>query len=356
MASLSQLRGKYYARVYLRQDGKYKEKIIPLHTTDRSIATARLKEVKRKEKKIKQGLSENLAAFQKKHSMQSVMKKYIKDCKQRLGKRTIEVYECALEHLCRALPNYDIEDLKKDDYIKILNYLQSKFNTTTVNIRLRAVKTLLLWAVENDYISKMPMKIKQLKQEKTLPKFFSPKELDAIYKQILQNQNFELCSIVKVYENTGMRLQELFNCQIDGNYIHITRTKGKKERIVPLPEENRHDFDIAKNTEHTHSWISHQFTKYCAQAEIAPGKSLHSLRHTYALKMLLKYGNIYIVKELLGHHSVTTTEIYLKFPMDYLKQIFETRDKDNQSSEKLDKLPINKTVNQIHATLQKYSA
>jgi len=42
--------------------------------------------------------------------------------------------------------------------------------------------------------------------------------------------------------------------------------------------------------------------------------------------------------------------------MDYLKQIFKTIDKDNQSSGKLDKLPISKTVNQIHAILQKYSA
>jgi len=50
--------------------------------------------------------------------------------------------------------------------------------------------------------------------------------------------------------------------------------------------------------------------------------------------MLLKYRNIYIVKEPLGHYSVTTSEIYLKFPMDYLKQVFER--KENQ--EKIIKL------------------
>jgi len=43
------------------------------------------------------------------------------------------------------------------------------------------------------------------------------------------------------------------------------------------------------------------------------------------LRMLVELGDIYLVKKLLGHSSVTVTEIYTKFPMDFLKQVFESK-------------------------------
>lgn len=55
------------------------------------------------------------------------------------------------------------------------------------------------------------------------------------------------------------------------------------------------------------------------------GRMLHSLRHSFALRMWVQLGDIYLVKRLLGHSAVTTTEIYTKFPVDYLKQIYHQR-------------------------------
>ncbi|MBU1682894.1 site-specific integrase [Patescibacteria group bacterium] len=356
MASLSRLRGKYYARVYLRKDGRYKEKLISLHTDDEYIAKDRIKEVQRQEKKIKRGLAEDLSIFKKKHPLKPLNKRYIRECKSRLSPRTVTVYETALALLCKALPNHHIEDFQKSDYNTILNFLKTSYNLTSVNIYLRAIKTFLLWTIERDYLSRMPLTIKQVSLEKSLPKFFSPAELGKIYKQILDSKNEELYSIIKVYENTGMRLRELFNSRRVGNYIHISKTKGKKERIVPLPEEILADFEIARKTKHGASWITHKFSKACTDAAIAPGKSLHSLRHTYALKSLLKYGNAYIVKELLGHTNVATTEIYLKFPIDYLKQVFEQKDNLEKTPELLDQVPIKRTPQQIHTVPAEASA
>jgi len=53
---------------------------------------------------------------------------------------------------------------------------------------------------------------------------------------------------------------------------------------------------------------------------------------------------------LLGHTNVATTEIYLKFPMDYLKQVFEQKEKPDNQSELLDQVPIKRTPQQVHAT------
>jgi len=68
-------------------------------------------------------------------------------------------------------------------------------------------------------------------------------------------------------------------------------------------------------------YISHKFTYYAKLAGIE-GRSLHSLRHTFALNTLLKCNNIQLVKEALGHSTVSMTEVYLRFPTDYLKQVF----------------------------------
>ncbi|MCK4446654.1 MAG: tyrosine-type recombinase/integrase [Candidatus Marinimicrobia bacterium] len=350
MASLTKLRGKYYARVYLRKEGRYKEKLIPLNTTDESVAKAELKNVKRQERKIKRGLLKSLEINRRSLPIRNLGEKYLDDCRRRLSKKTISIYDIALRSLINVFPGYDIQDFKKDDLSNILDYLQERGSVTTVNIRLRAIKTFFLWAVENEYTDKIPFKIKQIKQERELPKFLSPQEMESLYDVIIKAGDMEFYSMVQVYEATGMRLQELFNSRIQGNYIHITHTKGKKERIVPIPHDLIDDYKTARSTKHTESWISHRFTEYRRLAGISEDKSLHSLRHTFALKMLLQYGNIYIVKELLGHHSVSTTEIYLKFPFDYLKQVFERKIEINQMMENIDTIPIPKSVNQFYAS------
>ena len=55
---------------------------------------------------------------------------------------------------------------------------------------------------------------------------------------------------------------------------------------------------------------------------IRGNKSLHSLRHAYVLLKLVELGEKHLVQELLGHSSVTVTEMYTKFPLEYLKEVF----------------------------------
>jgi site-specific recombinase XerD len=74
------------------------------------------------------------------------------------------------------------------------------------------------------------------------------------------------------------------------------------------------------------SYIEHQFKANCEAAKVS-GKTIHSLRHTFALKSLLNGVDIYTLAQLLGHHSVTVTEIYLKFPQDFIKTIFNQKTK-----------------------------
>ena len=78
-------------------------------------------------------------------------------------------------------------------------------------------------------------------------------------------------------------------------------------------------------TEHPYrpNTLTQAVTKAIRTAGVEPkGRSLYSLRHTFALQEYFRTGDIYFVKQALGHSHVTITERYLKFPIDYLQQVF----------------------------------
>lgn len=124
-----------------------------------------------------------------------------------------------------------------------------------------------------------------------------------------------------------MRLGELANSYRDGDYIVVTQSKGCKQRIIPLPLENIVDYDIAWENPYSTNYITHRFSFYCRSLGLK--HSIHSLRHTFALRKLIETNNIMLVKELLGHSSVVVTEIYTKFPKDYLVKVFSDRKVEN---------------------------
>ena len=95
-------------------------------------------------------------------------------------------------------------------------------------------------------------------------------------------------------------------------------------------------YDFARDDPYSTDYITHKFKKACDDAGIK-GYSLHSLRHTFALRKLLETNNISIVKELLGHSSVQVSEIYTQFPMEYLTQVFKDR-KVNMNNPEISKV------------------
>lgn len=192
----------------------------------------------------------------------------------------------------------------------------NKYKRPTVNSYLKSINAFFSWA-ERKYKVELPPRIKLVKYERALPEFLKPDELDSIY---ILCKDKKMLSTFKVYEHTGIRLRELHNCELDitdnGTFIKLRRTKAKRERIIPIPKEIVEDFKITVNGGvYKPDRISKNFSKLRKLAKVGSNKSIHSLRHTFALRKLLELGNIYLVKELLGHSSVTTTQIYLDFPV-----------------------------------------
>ena len=318
MASLRKNKGKYYIRVFL--SGGI-EKSIPTGTSNLKEAQRKLKKIKEKEFEVKAGLRDRLNSHSRR-TLSECIEIYLKSCSKRLAPKTVQGYKDALKHLSNAFKGFNFETIRTTDQNRLFKEFEKhNYNPVTININLRGVRAFFNWLVENELSDRIPFRIKMVKTEKEHPKFLRPDELKAIYRLIDED---DLKSTFRVYERTGMRLSELKNSRREGNFIIITKTKGKIERIVPLDTDIIDDYEIAKIRNFKPDYLSHQFTKFKRLAGIEGKKTFHSLRHTYAIRKWLETRDIYTVQKLLGHSSVTVTEVYTNIPIDFLKEVFQT--------------------------------
>jgi integrase/recombinase XerC len=158
-------------------------------------------------------------------------------------------------------------------------------------------------------------------------------------------------AVIELLYSSGIRLSELINIkQLDIDFQNQTlrvKGKGKKERIVPVGlhatsaileyldirdeffKKKGIDFDFnfifnAKNGKKLYPALMNRIThKYISKVAEIKKKSPHVLRHTFATHLLNKGADIRAVKDLLGHESLSTTQIYTHVSVDRLKQVYQ---------------------------------
>jgi site-specific recombinase XerD len=207
----------------------------------------------------------------------------------------------------------------------------------------RTLKAAFNKAVEWNYISINPFtKVKFPKIPKSFPVFLLEDELLII----LANTSYQhLKDIFTVGFYTGLRLGELINMRWDWiNFFqnHITvkcsdqfLTKNKKERIVPMNEKVR-SILLSRFNSDSHlpseivfcrirnkilyqESISKQFKKIVRKSNLSDKIHFHTLRHSFASLLAQKGVSLYIIKELLGHEDLATTQIYSHLQQQNLK-------------------------------------
>ncbi len=150
--------------------------------------------------------------------------------------------------------------------------------------------------------------------------------------------------------NTGMRLGELTGLQWDRlnlqrGTIHVTRswcnkesrlkeeTKGKRKRLVPVPqdlvqlllqwqEQNPEPWVVTESSGGrliSRHFTQHKFRRACTQAGVRSIR-FHDLRHTFASHFMMNGGDLYTLQHLLGHHSISVTEMYAHLSPSYLER------------------------------------
>ncbi len=216
-----------------------------------------------------------------------------------------------------------------------------KFITTTFKrtergaaLYYRTIKASFTKAVLWKYLSENPLKkIKLPKVSKAFPEFISENEL----RIIIENTSEEfLKDLFTVAFYTGMRLGELVNMKwswvdLNENQIIVKcsdsfTTKSKRERVIPINQnlksvlqksipkvfniKTSYVFTNKKGSRLNENYVSKKFKAYVRAAGLNEKIHFHTLRHSFASLLVQKGVSLYVIKELLGHESLTTTQIY----------------------------------------------
>ena len=319
MATLRKIGNKYYVRMRLPGG---KEKTIPTGTGNQREAERKLKIVQDNLFLLKAGLKTE--AELEEIGLQDAKDRFIKDRKLNgLRQTTIDSYELSLKNLVSVnSPSMPVSSLTKKHVKKMVEKLkEDKLKDSTINIRIRSVNAFTKWLLTEGYILES-LSLPVIRVDDPLPKFLTPDELDLLY---AHKMNPKMRSTFKVFEGLGLRLSELQHSTLDGNFVIIPAeySKSRRDRLIPISEELKMHYKIAMKQPYKSHSITRAFRRYADDVDPPIKKTLHSMRHTYALRMLQQTKDIVTVKELLGHADIKTTMIYTKFPPEYIAEMLE---------------------------------
>ena len=232
-------------------------------------------------------------------------------------------------------------------FLGTLNYSKS-----TVARKLATLRSFYKFCMRRGYVTIHPLAtIRTPKQDKRLPKFL---ELDQINQLLSTPDDTTLLgardrAMLEVLFSTGVRVSELVDlnfADIDfvGQVIRV-RGKGKKQRTAPIGETaiaavkkylelRRSDprsatFDQEALFVNKHGQrlstrsVRRKLDKYLSQCGLDPSISPHTLRHSFATHMLNNGADLRSVQELLGHQSLSTTQIYTHLTTPRLKAVYD---------------------------------
>lgn len=289
--------------------------------------------------------------------------RYIKDyqsylrIERGLSKNTIENYGFDIERLCLFLEvnKIDVSPLKiTDETVQQFIYAVSK----EVNPRSQAriisgLKSFFNYLVFEDYRVDNPLElIESPKTGRKLPDTLAIQEIDALIAAIdlSSNEGERNRAMLETLYGCGLRVSELVSLKIsdlffDEGFIKITG-KGNKERFVPIGKltqkyiqiyqnEIRGNVTIKKGCEDTlflnrrgnqltRAMIFTIIKDLAVKIGLRKNISPHTLRHSFATHLLENGADLRSIQLMLGHESITTTEIYVHLDRSFLKEVMHS--------------------------------
>ncbi len=284
--------------------------------------------------------------------------KYLSDIKN-YSEYTIISYTNDLEKLDEFLnensPN--LEDIKLFTKRQIRSFLRhtkkEKLTKKTYNRRVASIKGFCKFLYKTKILeTDISLTINSLRLDQRLPEYISITEMKNIFKNFREDDFLSAREsfIFELFYGSGLRLSELWQLtfnDIDNYNLRIsTIRKGGKKQFIPVTkqffkklkiystfrdekikengtEDTNHIF-ISKNGEHiSKRQIQRIVSKTLVRLATISKTSPHVLRHTFATHLLDKGADIMDVKELLGHKSISTTQIYTHVSLEKLKSVYK---------------------------------
>ncbi|MDR1122054.1 MAG: tyrosine recombinase XerC [Dysgonamonadaceae bacterium] len=245
-------------------------------------------------------------------------------------------------------------ELAKIDSAQVRNWIvylmETGYSPLSVNRKLSSLKSFYRYLQKKDLLKDNPLKkLTGPKVNKTLPNFVKEVEMDRLLDQEELDSDFEDVrdhAILEVLYMTGIRCAELVNLKnrdVDFSARQLKVTgKRNKQRIIPfsgkLEEKlslyiNVRDEEVEKPVQDalfirkdgrslSNSLVYRIVKKQLSQLTGLSKKSPHVLRHSFATSMLNNGADLSAVKELLGHASLSSTEVYTHVTFEELKKVY----------------------------------
>ena len=247
-------------------------------------------------------------------------------------------YECTL---------LEAKDLMVRSWMMFL--IEGSCTKRSLNRKISSLRQFYKYALRNDMLGADPtLRVVSLKSDKKIPSFISNSEMSFLLERIDFPKSYEGKrdkAILQMFYNTGMRLSELIAIKIDDvnfsqKYVKVFG-KRAKERIIPLLDSHLIDlkayidlriskFKGSGNLFLTSSGeilypklVYRMVNAYLSKVTGVKQKSPHVLRHAFATHMLNDGADLNAVKDILGHASLTSTQIYTHNTAEQLKKVYK---------------------------------
>ncbi len=278
-------------------------------------------------------------------SLRDFYSQYIEHCKLTKRSGSAEIDDYALKDFVTVVGgSRSMRSISESDFRTFLiGMKESRFATSTINRKLRAVKTAFNWAMIGDrrWIDvNVGNQVKPLKEEEIAPRFLTLEELRKLLTHIAEDPDNErgkhFGRYVFTLLNTGCRRSEALrltweDVDFNNRFVRFLRTKTGKFRYVPLNDElygilmtMRNELPVVSESQMLFPWrddyATHRFARYVKSAKLSSRIHLHCLRHTTAVMMRLSGVPISEIKDTLGHSKVATTEIYNRVTPEHLRE------------------------------------
>lgn len=296
----------------------------------------------------------------------SLTEQYLNFCTNRknLDQKTIKSYRIDLWQYTDYTDKNNIEWDSKCSIENYIEHLHNRYKPKSVKRKIASLKAFFHYLENEDIIELNPFHKIQIKYKEPfiLPKTISISNIEAIinyayeqYKKATTAFSRKVALrnilILELLFATGMRISELCSLKADrldfNDYIIKIYGKGSKERLIQIcnanvrrlidkyiltikPEENEYFFINRLHHRLSEQSVRYMIDDYAKNAKISQHITPHMFRHSFATLLLEEDVDIRYIQQMLGHSSITTTQIYTHTSIGKQKAILTTKHPRNK--------------------------
>lgn len=277
----------------------------------------------------------------------------LKTIKQRDKDTTVNSYSEDIYKYLEYMESKNISSALDISYNNLLNYLKylddNKYEVSSVARKIVSIKAFHKYLSENYKVIDISTKINTPRFYRKLPNILTIEEVDNLLDIKLDTPfDYRNKAMLELMYSSGLRVSELINLELsdidlNNNYVRCFG-KGSKERIVPVGEYSSKYLNIYINEyrdsmkkgyytekiflnnhgkEMTRQGFFKIIKKIAKDKDINKNITPHMLRHSFATHLLNNGADLRTIQEMLGHSSISTTQIYTNVTNDILKENYD---------------------------------